>query len=116
MITLLFVYNADSSLSAWIRDGITKSFMPRRYPCNLCKVTFGILLMKKKWKHYITGLPYDVEFLHRDEFRGRYASDIELPAAIFAGDDLSVLLTAEEINGVTDYNELIALLEGKLGK
>ena len=113
---LLFVYNADSTFAAWIRDGITKVFAPHRYPCNLCKITFGLLLMKKKWKRYTQNLPYRVEFLHRDEFKRRYYTDEELPAAFLAGNELSVLLTAEEINGLATEHSLIALMEAKIGR
>jgi hypothetical protein len=115
MKTIIFVYNADSSLRAWITDGITKVFAPQRYPCNLCKITFGLLLMKKKWKRYTQNLPYHVEFLHRDEFLARYESDIKLPAAIFANSELSVLLAADEINRATTPEDLIAMMETKLG-
>ena len=115
MERILFVYNADSGLRAWFADGMVKVFTPLRYPCNLCKITFGLLLMKKKWKRYTRGLPFHVEFLHRNEFLARYDSQDQLPAIFRANGELSVLLAAEEINGARTPDELIAMMDANLG-
>ncbi len=115
MKELLFVYNADSSPIAQFTDLFIKLFAPKKYSCNLCLVTYGILRMKRTWKVFVDQLPHDVRFLHRGEFRDRYGDDSDLPAAFIVGnDELVPFITAREINGVRSVGELIELVKQKL--
>lgn len=115
MKELLFVYNADSTPIAQFKDLFIKLFAPKKYSCNLCLVTYGMLRMKRAWKLFIDHLPHDVRFLHRDEFRDRYGDDSELPAAfIVANGGLVPCITAREINGVPSVGELIELVKQRL--
>jgi hypothetical protein len=112
---LLFVYNADSTPIARFTDLFIKFFDPKKYSCNLCLVTYGMLRMKRAWKVFIDQLPHDVRFLHRDDFRDRYGDDSELPAAfIVANGGLVPFITAREINGVPSVDELIGLVKQRL--
>ncbi len=115
MKELLFVYNADSSPIAQFTDLFIKLFAPKKYSCNLCLVTYGMLRMKRTWKVFVDQLPHDVRFLHRGEFRDRYGDDSDLPAAFIVGnDELVPFITAREINGVRSVGELIELVKQKL--
>ncbi len=115
MKELLFVYNADSSPIAQFTDLFIKLFAPKKYSCNLCLVTYGILRMKRTWKVFVDQLPHDVRFLHRGEFRDRYGDDSDLPAAFIVGnDELVPFITAREIDGVRSVGELIELVKQKL--
>ncbi len=115
MKELLFVYNADSSPIAQFTDLFIKLFAPKKYSCNLCLVTYGMLRMKRTWKVFVDQLPHDVRFLHRGEFRDRYGDDSDLPAAFIVGnDELVPFITAREIDGVRSVGELIELVKQKL--
>ena len=115
MKELLFVYNADSTTIARFTDLFIKLFAPKKYSCNLCLVTYGMLRMKRAWKVFVDQLPYDVRFLHRDEFRDRYGDDSDLPAAFIVGNDEPVpFITARELNGVPSVGELIELVKQRM--
>jgi hypothetical protein len=115
MSELLFVYNADSTVLAQIKDLLIKLFAPNKYACNLCMLTYGVVRMKKTWRVFIEGLPYNVRFLHRDEFRDRYGDDSGLPAAFTVENGKPMpFLTARQINGVHSLDGLIGLLKRKL--
>ena len=115
MKELLFVYNADSTPFAQFKDLFIKLIVPRKYSCNLCLVTYGMLRMKRAWKLFIDQLPQDVRFLHRDDFRDRYGDDSELPAAfVVENGGLVPIITAREINDVSSVGELIGLVKQRL--
>lgn len=116
MEKLLFVYNADSNLPAVLKDFFIKLFAPRRYACNLCLITYGILRMKREWKDFIESSPRETEFLHRDEFRNRYRDDTPLPAAFWLdGKTPRLLISAEEMNRLRTVNELKELVRIRVG-
>ena len=111
MEKLVFVYNADTALTAVIADFAIKLIAPKSYDCNLCMVTYGAFSMKPEWKKFIRELPYTVEFLHRNEFRERYHDDTPLPAAFRLDEGNPVLLiSAEEMNRLRSVEELKALV------
>jgi hypothetical protein len=93
-----------------------KTFVPRRCPCNLRKLTFGLLLMKKRWKLYLKNLSYEVELLHRDEFQRQFSSRLSLPVVLNGSNDQPVLLSADDINAAITLDELILLMEHSLGR
>ena len=39
--TIIFVYNADSSVFAQVSDGVKKIAAHDTYQCNLCRITYG---------------------------------------------------------------------------
>ena len=115
MNELLFVYNADSAVLVQVKDFLVKIFVPKKYACNLCMITYGSVRMKRPWKVFIEGLPYSVRFLHRDEVRDRYVDESPLPAVFIVESGKPVpLLSAREINGVHSLDELIGLLKQRL--
>ncbi len=66
--------------------------------------------MKKKWTDYITALPYNSVFLHRDEFSDKYNIEKpKLPAAYVLKDDkVKIFLSKKVVDGAADLDELIS--------
>lgn len=114
--TLIFVYNADSGLLNALNDGILKIVSPSTYQCRLCSLTFGVVQMKPRWKDFIEGLKTPVEFLHRDEFKDRHdLPDAEFPSVyIRRGDEMSVLISKEEMENTDSLERLMEMLKTKL--
>jgi len=106
---LVFVYNADSGVFNLAADIAHKMFSPQTYACNLCAITHSNFGMKKDWKKYLESLDADLEFLHADEFKKKYAlEEIELPAIFKAenDDDLTLLVDAQTINECRTIEDL----------
>lgn len=111
---LVFVYNADSGVFNLATDIAHKMFSPQTYACNLCAITHSNFGMKKEWKKYLESLDADLEFLHADEFKRKYAlEEIELPAIFKAedDDDLTLLVDARTINGCRTFEDLKRQIE-----
>ena len=114
---LTFVYNADSSLMAAAEDFITRIVAPDKYACNLCMITYGPVSMRTPWRAFLDSLPNEKIFLHRDEFHKKYPNsiDIALPAVLAdSAGGFEVVVSADEINHVTDAEALKKILTGKL--
>lgn len=114
---IIFVYNVDSSLFAVVRDYVHKLFLPRSYSCNVCRLTFGALVMKKEWREFLKKLPHKTTFLHRDEFHKSYPQyrDALLPAVFLKdGHSLSLVIGAQEINLQRTLDDLIILAQHRL--
>ncbi len=112
----IFVYNADSGLFNTLSDMAHKMFSPESYACNLCMITHSHFGMREEWKSFIQELGVAVEFLHRDEFRGRYhTTDIGLPAVFRRqGDDIEECISAREINACKTMEDLQGLIRARL--
>jgi len=114
---LTFVYNADSTLIAAAEDFITRIVAPGTYACNLCMITYGPVSMRTPWRAFLDSLPNEKIFLHRDEFHKKYPNSINiaLPAVLAdSAGDFEVVVSADEINNVTDAEALKKLLMEKL--
>jgi hypothetical protein len=113
---LLFVYNADNSLFSQVTDYIHKVVSPATYQCNLCKLTHHNLGMKQEWKHFLQALPYELKFLHRNEFISNYPdhAHIALPAIYLMRRDLKPVAYAEEINNIHKLSDLKILIQKRL--
>ena len=72
MSSLIFVYNAESGLVNALLDTGRRIFRPSQYECALCMVTYGPFGMKDDWKKFISELPYEVSFLHKNELTERF--------------------------------------------
>ena len=113
---LIFIYNADSGLVNTVKDFWHKALRPSTYQCNLCQTTFGVFGAKKEWKSFINDLGIESEFLHRDEFLGKYdIKDAKYPSAyILKNGNLSIFISQEEMNKVTTLTEMEELVSTKL--
>lgn len=112
---LIFVYNADSGLFSTMEDYVHKIIKPQTYQCTLCKITYGNLGMKKKWKEFIESLEVPVEFLHRDEFVKQYPDEEKkFPAAYIQVNSKFIrIISQEELNRIKTLKELIELVHKK---
>lgn len=114
---IIFVYNADSSVFAQVSDAVKKIAAPDTYQCNLCRITYGVVSMKDEWKTFLDTLPFEKEFLHRDEFQKQYPelSEAKLPAIfIFQNNVLHPLASASDINMQKDIEGLKMLISGQI--
>ena len=115
--TLLFVYNADSGVFNTLSDMAHKVFSPKTYECNLCAITHSTFSMRDEWTNFLETLDFEMEFLHRDEFRDTFPGDDTALPAIFLtrGDDRRVLADAEAVNACESMEDLKAPIRERLG-
>jgi hypothetical protein len=109
-VRLLFVYNADSGLFATVTDAAHKILSPDTYRCDLCKLTYGWVGERGRWRGFIASLPLDCAFLHRDQFRRAYP-DVSAPLpAIFRVVDghPEICVDADTLAGCSDLDALIS--------
>ena len=113
--TIVFVYNADSGLFNTLTDTAHKLFSPETYECNLCAMTFSALGMKKEWKEFLDTMDIPLEFLHRDELKEKYSTEVELPAIFLkSGKELNLVIDANAINECKDIADLKQLINEKI--
>ncbi|MFN2262000.1 MAG: GTPase, partial [Psychroflexus sp.] len=96
-----------------------KFLKPETYECNLCQLTHGIFGESRKWKKFRKNSEIDFKFLHKDEYRKSFKSKFEalenLPVVLLQDNyDLSVFVSAKEINQMSSLSELIAVLEKRM--
>ncbi len=113
---VVFIYNADGGLFSALSDVAHRSFSPKTYQCNLCKITYGLLGMRKEWKRYLEELGEELEFLHRDELAGRFPDlTVSLPAVVLAeGNSARVLVEASAINACSSVEDLKGVISESL--
>jgi hypothetical protein len=111
---LLFVYNADSGAWNTALDMAHKVFSPKTYSCNLCQVTHGIFQEKKEWGTFVDELKakgVSCLFYHKDEFYKEYPDcKDDLPAVFLREEELTVQVTAEEMNQIHSLQEMIGVI------
>ena len=115
---LIFIYNADTGLFNVVSDFAHKIISPSTYACSLCQITYGNFGMKKEWREFLNKLPYEMQFLHKDEALLQYHSlkNETFPLVILGqnNDERRVLLNAPELNEQSDLTGLIERLNEKL--
>ena len=112
---LIFIYNAKSGLVNQFLDFSHKIVSPSTYNCNLCAISYGNFLMKKKWSNYISSLPVRSIFTYKDKVSEYGYDNIELPSIIFRNDSRSgVIISNDKINNLKNIEQLIELLNEKL--
>jgi len=114
---LIFVYNVDSSVFSQVSGAVKKIVTPSKYECNLCRVTYGALSIKDEWRELLDALPFEKEFLHRDEFQKQYPElkSTKLPTIFISKNDaLSLLVSADEINIQKNIIGLKSIINSKI--
>lgn len=114
---LVIVYNADEGLGAALFDAAHKLIRPDTYPCDLCAITYGAVSMKEAWRDWLKGQPFPTEFHNRQDFARAYPalSRLPLPAILRRdGDELTLLLAAEDMRADMGVDALITAVESKL--
>ncbi|ANY21293.1 hypothetical protein A6F68_02804 [Tsuneonella dongtanensis] len=115
---LLMVYNADGGVFAMVSDAVHKVLSPDTYPCSLCMITYGAVSMKREWRVYLERLPARVTFHHRDDFAAAWpGARFELPVILReSGGQLSMLVSASELDAVETVEQLSALVDARLAQ
>lgn len=114
---LIIVYNADSGLLNAAKDAVWKVVQPSTYPCSLCALTYGWVSMHGRWRRFLGSLPHTKVFHHKDDFALAFPElNIALPAMLLAESDShpTVLVSANELDTLSDLEGLIALVEERL--
>lgn len=116
---LVFVYNADSGPGNGLLDIAHKVLSPSTYECKLCQLTYGVVTEKSAWKRFRKNFGISMEFLHRDEFRKKYASkfmpDYTLPIILsITAYDMDIFISAEELNAMGNTDELMREVERRI--
>lgn len=116
MTTIVFVYNSDSGPISGLFDIGHKLFSPETYQCSLCNLTHDAFSEKQVWREFRKSIGVPMEFLHRDEFEKKYARTAIYPVIFRKNGDLQPLLNKEEIDRITNLDELIAAVRRVLAE
>ena len=112
---LLLVYNADGGAIERTLDYLHKLTSPATYPCSLCTLTYGPLGMRGQWREFVDRQPYEIAFLHRDEFirQHRELADLQLPAVLAAlpGSPPRLVVSAAHLDALPGLDALERLIE-----
>jgi len=108
-MTILFVYNADSDPLSGPFDIGHKIINPETSSCALCKLTFDTFTEKRKWRSFRETSPFEMEFLHRDEFEKKYNLQYEYPVILRkkSGSGIEIMLAKKDIDTLPDPDALI---------
>lgn len=115
-LSILIVYNAASETLSKVNDPLMKTGVLGSERCNLHALTYSPIGMKKEWKRFIYDLKISVRSLSRDEFASEFPSIVtDFPVIFFQnGNDLTRLLSMEEINQCRELGELIRLMQQRV--
>ena len=112
---LIFIYNAKSGLVNEFVDFAHKIISPQTYECNLCFITYGTFKMEKRWSDYIQSFPFKSTFIYKDELSNKNMENVNLPAIFLRiNAELVELISASEINNLSNFNKLIEILDIRL--
>ncbi len=120
---LILVYNANSGLITAMIHTVHKQLRPSTYPCSLCAITFGVVLMHREWRQFLNSLNCEVVIHHRDDFAKAFPDlgtggvrEVGLPAILIAnpGEEPCVLIPSEDLDRLQNARELIDLLGARL--
>ena len=114
--TIYFVYNAQKGFHYSIKDFFHKSLAPNKYPCSLCKTTYGMFVKKNEWNNYLNTLQYNYEFVYLNQSNYLFLKKYNSYPMILIGDinNTEILLTKDDIDNCNSLNELILLIDHKL--
>ena len=103
---LLFVYNAETGFFNKLVDFAHKIISPKTYPCSLCALTYGNYTMFPEWAEYLQTLPYEFEFIYKNEWGHVDVYDKYPVVALQQDERVEVLLTAEELDSMASLEAL----------
>ncbi|WDE96671.1 hypothetical protein PQO03_01650 [Lentisphaera profundi] len=110
---LIFVYNANSGKINALFDIAHKLFRPETYDCSLCSLTHDAFTENQLLKELKNNSNFNIEFLHKDEFKAKYNLDFDYPVILKNEQKLELLINHREISKIKDLRELIETLELK---
>ncbi|MEO9891579.1 GTPase [Aurantibacter sp.] len=116
---LIFVYNAETGFRNQLIDGAHKVLSPSTYNCQLCAITFGAFTENSTWKKFREDSNISMEFLHKDEYRKKFASkfghNFTFPIVLGQTDnELEIVVKTEEMNAFGDVESLIKCIRNRV--
>jgi hypothetical protein len=114
---LIFVFTCDRGNLSAIKDYSHKLSADKAPECNLLALISTPVGIKKGWKRYIQELRIPVRFLYHDEYEEEFGALLTpLPAVFLLIQKTRILfISADELGRVTTMDDLIALVNQKLG-
>ena len=113
--TIYFIYNAKDDPLSVVGDVFHKSFSSKTYPCQLCKVTYGPFVKKKKWKEFLNSIEYKYEFIYRNNMDDFAKNINSFPIILFgAKEDFKILVSTEKLNSIERVDNLIREINNQL--
>ena len=117
---LLFVYNSTLNPVSLVKDFISEIMPQQQANCVLCDITHSLVFKKRAWKTYIASLDIATEFYLKDEFEKKFTVQPlpDFPCAFMLHEqtgEIAQIIKASEINELKNIDELIALVNIKLG-
>ena len=109
----IFIYNAKGGKWNGTLDLIHKYLSPATYKCNLCKITFDIV-MKKKWKDFIKSSSHNFIFLHKEDLIKNNMENYQnqLPLCIEKKNgEYDVVISAIKMKTLRNEDDLILLFQ-----
>ena len=81
-------------------------------------MTYGAFGIKRDWKKNVKSIDYETVFLHKDEFNEKFTFEgAKFPSAYISNSSgLTLLISQEEMNSLTNLDELIELVDKKLAE
>lgn len=114
--SLIFIYSTDSGAVSTLLDTGHKMLSPSTYKCSLCELTQDTLGEKEHWRAFRKSIGLPMEFFHRDEFEKRYDLRFDYPVILRKSDDIEVLLSKEQIDSITNLDDLITTVREEIAK
>jgi hypothetical protein len=114
---LIFVFNFERGNLSAIKD-YSQKLTPDKTPvCNLFDLISSPVGIKKSWKRFIQELGIPARFLHHDEYEEEFGALLTPLPAVFMHEQKTRILfiSADELCGVASLDELMALVNQKLG-
>jgi len=114
---LIFVFNFERGNLSAIKDYSQKLTADRVPVCNLFDLISSPVGIKKNWKRFIQELGVPARFLHHDEYEEEFGALLTPLPAVFMHEQKTRILfiSADELCSVTSLDELMALVNQKLG-
>jgi hypothetical protein len=114
---LIFVFNCDRGNLSAIRDYTQKLKDDKAPECSLFALISSPVGIKKGWKRYIQELGVPARFLHHDEYEEEFGALLTPLPAVFLHDQKtkSLFISADELGRVMTMDDLIELVNQKLG-
>ena len=114
---LIFIYNASDDALSVSFDFIHKIVSPDTYQCSLCKVTYGNVSMHNEWKEYIEILPYEIDFLYKNNYNQFHPNLFvdEFPIAYkYDGKSYQEFISKKEFDLCENLDDLIKIMNQKI--
>ena len=108
---------ADRGNLSAIRDYTQKLKDDKAPECSLFALISSPVGIKKGWKRYIQELGVPARFLHHDEYEEEFGALLTPLPAVFLHDQKtkSLFISADELGRVMTMDDLIVLVNQKLG-